>query len=117
MLADGIRPGPVAAADRHFRPLTGPAARPSPPTPDGAGLAVCPAALNEWRCETGSVTTVRDGLLERNRVRRRVMKALADPEVLALMRRDPDFAGLFNQAGELDAVELPPEWRQRLGLY
>lgn len=45
------------------------------------------------------------------------MKALADPEVLALMRRDPDFAGLFNQAGELDAVELPPEWRQRLGLY
>jgi hypothetical protein len=55
--------------------------------------------------------------LEGNRVKRQVMKALADPEVLTLLRRDPELGGLFNAAGELDAVKLPAAWRQRLGLY
>lgn len=55
--------------------------------------------------------------LKWNRVRRQAMRALADPEVLALMRRDPELAALFNAAGELDAVQLPSTWRRRLGLF
>jgi len=55
--------------------------------------------------------------LEENRIKRQAMKAIRDPEVLALMRQDPQFSGLFNDRGELDAIELPPLWRRKTGWY